>query len=80
MVAEKSPYPCLTYHVDLYVHAVCSGTPLRHRCFGACHTEHGGTSGCVSNMTVHIQIRLMFSDSRHMVSLVGVRWLLSHPV
>jgi hypothetical protein len=55
----------------MYVHAVCCGTPLRHKCFGACHTEQDGASGCVSNTTVHIQIRLMYSDSRHTESQVG---------
>jgi hypothetical protein len=38
-----------------------------HKCFGACRTEHGSASGCVSNTTLHIQIHLMYSDPGHLV-------------
>jgi hypothetical protein len=52
-VAKKLPYPYLIYHVDLHVHAVCRGTPWRHKCFGTCHTEHGGASGCFKHNSAH---------------------------
>jgi hypothetical protein len=39
--------------------------PLCHKCFGTCHIEYSSASGCVSDMMVHIQIHLMYSDTRH---------------
>jgi hypothetical protein len=41
--------------------------PLHHKCFSTCYAEHSGTSGCVSIITLRVQIHLMYSDSCHMV-------------
>jgi len=60
---------------------------LFQKCSDVCHRGHGGASVCVSSIKVHLRIhwtcnqgvRKWFKSNYGSV-LVGVRWLLAHPV
>ena len=60
---------------------------LLQNCSDVCHRGHGGASFCVSSIKMHIRIRWTCNQdvrkwfkSNYDSVLVGVRWLLAHPV
>ena len=54
-VAQKSPHPCLTFHMDSYMHALCHGTQHAHTASDTVVTYHLELSQCLTAPSMHIQ-------------------------